>query len=110
LAIPSGLRTRVDSLVQNRAPTNRQLKKIELLGTQIGLNKEEVYAAYDSPTNLTQWSDRRVTPFSVLIILIVIIIASLVIIILSGNYFGPPPVYGAGLRYGSIKPQDFNLE
>jgi hypothetical protein len=108
--LPSGLRTRVDGLVQHRAPTDMQLKKIGTLGELIGLNKEEVYAAYDSPANLTQWSNRRFTPFSALIILIIIIIASLVIIVLSVNYYAPPPVYAAGPRYGSIKPQDFILD
>lgn len=96
--------------MQYRAPTAKQLKRIEILGERIGLNRDEVYAAYDNPTNLTQWSERRLTPFSACIIIIIIIIAGLVILVLTGNYPEPYQVYSAGPRYGSIKPQDFILE
>lgn len=107
--LPSNLRTQLESLVQYRTPPEKQLKKLEMLGESIGLNRKEVVAAYTTPTNLTQWSARRLTPFSACVMILVILVVSFLILALPSIY-APPSTYAWGTRYGSIKPQDFRSD
>ena len=95
-------------MMQYRAPSEKQIEKIEMLGERMGLTRDEVYAAYNPPVNLAGGRS-RLTPLSACITFLIIIIVVIVIIIV-GNYLNPPTVYGYGTRYGSIKPQDFISE
>jgi hypothetical protein len=94
--------------MQYRAPSEKQLEKIEMLGERMGLTRNEVYAAYNPPINPANGRS-RLTPLWTCITILIIIIVVIVIIIV-GNYLNPPSVYGFGPRYGSIKPQDFISE
>ena len=97
----------VDRFTPIQSPTRKQLAEIESLGESIGLDKQEVYAAARSPIGDAQLTRRQITPLSACIIILIIIISGFAILVLTGYYPEPPFVYGAGTRYGSIKPQDF---
>ncbi len=88
-------------------PTQKQLAEIETLGKGIGLDVKEIYAATNLEINNVQLTKRWLTPLTIFVMIITIIILSFVILIVAGIYPRPPTIYGAGPRYGSIKPRDF---
>lgn len=105
--LPRSLKKSLDRLAPRQIPTQKQLAEIEILGKGIGLNINEIYAATNLEINNEQLTKRWLTPLTVFVMIVVIIILSFVILILAGIYPNPPTIYGAGPRYGSIKPQDF---
>ncbi len=105
--LPATMQKMIDRFSPIQSPSRKQIADIEALGESIGLDKKEVYAAVGSPIGDTQLTRRQMTPLSVCIFILIIIISGFVILVLSGYFLDPPFVYGAGTRYGSIKPQDF---
>ena len=96
-----------DGFAPIQYPTRKQLAEIEALGESIGLDKKEVYAAAGGPIGDAHLTKRQISPLSACIIILIILISGFVILVLAGYYPESPFVYGAGTRYGSIKPQDF---
>ena len=89
-----------------RNPEEKQLKKLEKLGEEIGLSSKEVLAAYNPPLNLTHWRS-RLTPFTACVMILAVVIVTFLIFALPSTY-NPPSTYEFGTRYGTLKPQDFN--
>lgn len=108
--LPTTMKMVADEFIRIRFPTRKQLAEIEALGKCIGLDGKEIYAATGFPINNEYLQKRRLTPLSVCIMVLVIIIIGFVILVLTGYFPRPPEVYGAGTRYGSIKPKDFIVD
>ena len=86
----------------------KQLKKLEVLGKEIGLSGKEVSAAYNPPLDMALWRS-RLTPFTACVMILAVIIVSFLLFALPAIY-NPPSTstYAWGSRYGTVKPQDFN--
>jgi len=106
-ALPKSLKLKFDRLLPRLIPLKEQLAEIEILGRGIGLDAREIHAAATLLADNEQPAKRWLTPLTVFVMIVVIIILSFVILIITGIYTNPPTIYGAGLRYGSIKPKDF---
>ncbi|MFW9963058.1 MAG: hypothetical protein ACFFCX_05830 [Candidatus Sifarchaeia archaeon] len=108
--LPTIMKMVADEFIQIQTPTRKQLAEIEVLGKRMGLDRKEIHAATNFPINNEYSRKRRLTPFSVFIMVLVIMMIAFVVLVLAGYFPRPPEVYGAGPRYGSIKPKDFILD
>jgi hypothetical protein len=109
--LPSNIRSKIESLILRRPSEERQLRKLDMLGKNIGLSRSEVLATYNPPLNMSHWRS-RFTPFSACVMILVIMVVGYMIIafvaLSNPNYFPPPnSTYRFGSLYGTIKPQDF---
>jgi hypothetical protein len=108
--LPSRLRKIVEKGLYSQSFSSSQLRMIETLGENIGLDKKEIHAAVPSPLGPLHASDRkRMTLFSYLMAILLIVAVSFVILVFTGNYplNDPSTTYTPGTRYGTIRPDDF---
>jgi hypothetical protein len=108
--LPSRLRYLLDLELHSDTTTKLKLESMRILGKNIGLDRNEVYAAVPShmdPSGLT--GRRRTTFFSVLVTIVIILFGSFLVLVITGNYpfNSPTTTYTPGSRYRSISPNDF---
>lgn len=111
-SLPPRLRREIENLLQINRPKGNQLEEIENLGSKIGLEQSEIYAATGLPIdNINSMSRNRITLLGLVIgIFAVTCISFAIIVILNGGHLvNPTPTYTytPGSRYGSISPEDF---
>ena len=104
--LPSNLKSKLESFMPFRNPEQKQLKKLEMLGEEIGLSCKEVSAAYNPPLDMAHWRS-RLTPFTACVMILAVFIVTFLIFTFANNHY-PPSTYEFGTRYGTLKPQDFN--
>lgn len=101
----------IDRLVNRQKMSKQQLSKIQQLGKNIGLDREEVNAALDSPASGGQPGGLANNRFFSRIAVISIFIIAIGLILIVWHFLGPQgsPIhtYTPGTDYGTIKPQDF---
>lgn len=112
--LPLRLRSEIEFLLQMNRPTGNQLEEIENLGSKIGLEQSEIYAATGLPIdNMASMSRNKITLLGMVIsIFAVTCISCAIIVILNGGHLvNPTPTYTytPGTRYGSISPEDFTI-
>jgi hypothetical protein len=108
--LPVPLQNLLDNKMHSSTLTKSQLKSIVALGKNIGLDRNEVYAAVPSNMDPSGFVvNRRMTLFSALLTLVIIVVASFLFLVITGNYplNDPNATYAPGSRYGSISPNDF---
>ena len=109
--LPSSLFTVIRRLTYGEGPTNSQLKKIKLLGEDIGLSEKEIIASLDRPSGPIGVGGRQKTAiyFTMLVALVVVVIGSLFIWAVLDPETAPFKTYTPGTFYGTIRPKDFAI-
>jgi hypothetical protein len=109
--LPSSLFTVVSRFTYGVKPTNSQLKRINLLGVDIGLSENEVVAALaDSSSPIRVGGRQKIAVyFSMLVAVVMIAIGSLFIWVILDPETAPIKTYVPGTFYGTIRPMDFQI-
>ncbi|MFW9844234.1 MAG: hypothetical protein ACFFEV_06650, partial [Candidatus Thorarchaeota archaeon] len=94
------------------SPTRKQLSKIAMLGESIGLERNEIIAAVDAPLSSQSMSGPgRLGIFIRLILLTIIVVVTILIVWTVVDPFSSPiSTYTPGTDYGTIRPQDFEMQ
>jgi hypothetical protein len=107
--LPTSVFSQLDRAIRKRSPTREQMGKISGLGKSIGLQKNEIIAAVDTP--LVQSGITGKSRLSLFIAIIVVTIVAAIGILIMWYFVDPEtspiPTYAPGSFYGSIRPQDF---
>lgn len=108
--LPRALSLRIERMLPKARLTSEQFSRIELLGSKIGLEREDIIAAVDGPSLEPGIPGRsRVMLFvSIVAIIIVATAAILLVWTVVDPETSPIHTYTPGSLYGTIKPGDFS--
>lgn len=110
--LPWSVFSQIEHIFGKPSPTKKQLRKISTLGESVGLQRSEIVAAIDAPLpNQGIPGEGRTSIYIPLILVSIFIVVSLLLIwaVLDPRSF-PIHTYAPGTFYGTIRPQDFELE
>ncbi|MFW9908867.1 MAG: hypothetical protein ACFFEF_09860 [Candidatus Thorarchaeota archaeon] len=107
--LPKALASMIERMMPRDTLTKEQFSKIKLLGSNIGLEREEIIAAIDGPVPEQSISGRSRALLLVNLAFVTIIVVAAVLFIWTvvDPESSPIRTYAPGSFYGTIKPQDF---
>lgn len=109
--LPTILHGQIRRITGRIGPNKQQLKQIELLGENLGLDRREVHAALDPPLGRSGIGiNNRLTLFLTIVTVFIIVIIGVLVtwFIVDPDSF-PIPTYVPGSLYGTIAPRDFSI-
>jgi hypothetical protein len=109
--MPSALKKTIDQMISPAPLTQKQHDKISALGESIGLSKDEIRNAVDTPG--LDLPAKGMSKMALVSSVVIIVIAAAVVILGVWHIISPEtspiPTYAPGTDYGSIKPKDFDI-
>jgi len=99
----------IERMMPRDTLTKKQLSKIKILGSNIGLEREDILAAIEGPIPEPSASGRsRALLFVNLVVVTIIVVASVLLVwVVVDPETSPIRTYTPGSLYGTIRPQDF---
>jgi hypothetical protein len=107
--LPKALSSKVEKMIPKTRLTKKQISRIELLGSNIGLEKEDIIAAVDGPIPVSGVAGRSrfILLANIIVVTVVVIAAVLLVWTVVDPETSPIRTYAPGSLYCTIKPEDF---
>jgi len=107
--LPKTLTSMIEKTMTRSGLSGEQLSKIEQLGRNVGLEREEIIAAIDSPIPNSGIPGHPKSLLIVTFVAMAVIVVGIVLIVWTvvDPETSPIHTYVPGSLYGAIRPQDF---